>query len=311
MTTPAPAGPDMSLVDTVELADGVYAHVQLPGGWCVSNAGVITGGDGAVVVDTLATERRARRLRAGVDTVAPGPHRVVVNTHHHGDHVFGNHVFGEGVPIIAHENARREMTETGLALTGLWPEVDWGDVRVTPPSITFTDRLTVHIGHRRAELVHLGPAHTTNDVVVWLPEERILFAGDLVLSGAAPFTLMGSVAGSLSVLTRLREFGAETVVCGHGPLAGPEVIDETVHYLRWIQRLAADGAARGLTPLELARTSGNGGFGHLLDGERVVANLHRAYAELEGGPLGRPLDVVGIFGEMVEYNDGRLPTCLA
>ncbi|WP_306365002.1 MBL fold metallo-hydrolase [Nocardia sp. CC227C] len=298
-------------VGLAELAEGVHAYIQLPGGWCMSNAGVITGGDGALVVDTLATESRARRLRAAVDAVAPGKLRTIVNTHHHGDHIFGNHVFGPTATIIAHENALREITKTGLALTGMWPDVDWGDVRITPPSLTFTDRLTVRLGRRTAELIHLGPAHTTNDVVVWLAEERIMFAGDLVMSGATPFMLMGSVAGSLTALGRLREFGARQLVCGHGPVTGPEVIDETVEYLEWIQGLAANGVRRGLTPLELAHEAGDGGFGHLIDGERIVGNLHRAYAELESGPLGRSLDVVGIFTEMVEYNDGRLPTCLA
>ncbi|QFZ18802.1 MBL fold metallo-hydrolase [Saccharothrix syringae] len=295
----------------VEVAEDVYAYTQLPGGWCVSNAGVVAGSDGVLVVDTLATEHRARRLRAAVDGLRAGPRRTVVNTHHHGDHNFGNRVFGPGAAIVAHEAARTEMAATGLALTGLWPDVAWGEVAVTLPTTTFADRLTVHVGGRAVRLLHVGPAHTTNDVVAWLPEDRVLFAGDVVLSGATPFSLMGSVAGTLAAIERLRDLGARTVVCGHGPVAGPEVFDENAAYLRWVQRLAADGVAAGLRPLEVAAEAGPGEFGHLLDPERVVGNLHRAYAEVEGGPLGRPLDVVSVFGEMVAHNDGRLPTCLA
>jgi cyclase len=67
----------------------------------------------------------------------------------------------------------------------------------------------------------------------------------------------------------------------------------------------------GLSPLQVARDTGPGAFAHLIDRERIVGNLHRAYAELEGGDLGRPLDVVKIFGEMIEYNGGALPECLA
>lgn len=295
----------------VEVAEGVYGYIQLPGGWCVSNAGVIAGPDGALVIDTLATESRAKRLTAAVDALRPGPARTLVNTHHHGDHNFGNHVFGPSALVIGHERARTEMAETGLALTMLWPGLEWGDVRVTLPSVTFTDRLTVHIGQRRAELIHVGPAHTTNDVVVWLPDDEVLFTGDVVLSQATPFTLMGSVRGSLAAVQALSQLGARTVVCGHGPVAGPEVFEQTLAYLRWIEWLAAEGSSCGRTPLELAREADLGEFGDLLDPERIVGNLHRAYAELDSAEQGRPLDVLSIFGEMVAYNNGRLPTCLA
>ncbi|MEU7587823.1 MBL fold metallo-hydrolase [Micromonospora sp. NPDC049230] len=293
----------------VEIADGVFAYLQLPGGWCVSNAGAVSGPETLMVVDTLATEQRARRLHTALSGIG-GPRRLVVNTHHHGDHNFGNHVF-DTATVVAHEQARVEMAETGLALTGLWPDVSWGDVRVTLPTLTFRDRATVHLGDRVAELVHVGPAHTTNDVLVWLPDTRVLFAGDVLLSGAAPFNLMGSVSGAVTALQRIRELDPRVIVCGHGPLAGPEVIDENLAYLRWIQQLAEEGAALGMSPLETALSADRSAFDHLLDPERIVGNLHRAYAELTDGPLGRPLDVVSVFGEMVAFNDGRLPACFA
>ncbi|GAB1644471.1 MBL fold metallo-hydrolase [Krasilnikovia sp. MM14-A1259] len=293
----------------VEVADGVFAYLQLPGGWCVSNAGVVAGADTLMVVDTLATEVRARRLHDAVAGLG-GPRRIVVNTHHHGDHNFGNHVF-DTATVVAHERARTEMAGTGLALTGLWPDVEWGDVRVTLPTLTFRDRITVHVGDRVAELIHVGPAHTTNDVVVWLPQERVLFAGDVVLSGATPFNLMGSVGGALEALDGLRHLRPRTIVCGHGPLAGPEAIDENVAYLRWIQRLAADGTAQGMSPLEVARAADRSDFAHLIDPERLVGNLHRAYAEAAGGAPGCPLDVLPVFDEMVAFNGGRQPACFA
>lgn len=298
-----------------EIADGVYAYLQLPGGWCLSNSGIVVSPEGAVVIDTLATESRNRRLVAAVDGLAAGARRTVVNTHFHGDHHFGNHLFGPQATIIAHERARVEMDEAGLALTRLWPDVEWGDVRVTLPTVTFTDRLQLHIGNRAAELIHLGPAHTTNDAVVWLPQDRILFAGDIVLSGATPFNLMGSVAGALQVIHRLAEFGATTVVCGHGPLTGPEVFEQTIAYLTWVQRLAAEGSAEGIGPLEVARRAELGEFAGLIDSERLVGNLYRAYAELGAAPhegeFGVPLDVMAAFDDMVRYNDGQVPECLA
>jgi cyclase len=290
----------------VEVNDGVFGYVQEPGGWCVSNSGLVGGPDGMLVIDTLATESRAGRLREAVDRLATGPGRTLVNTHSHGDHTFGNHHYGPGVTIVAHAGARSEMAETGTALTALWPEVDWGDVRVTLPTVTFEDRLTLYLGERRVELISVAPAHTGHDVVVWLPAERALFAGDVVMSEATPFCLFGSVSGMLAAIERLRALEPATVVCGHGPIAGPEVFDVNAAYLRWIQELAAEGKAAGLTPLEAATKADLGAYADLLDAERLVGNLHRAYTDTP-----ERLDPTEIFNEMVAYNGGRLPTCLA
>ncbi|MEW2087330.1 MBL fold metallo-hydrolase [Streptomyces sp. NPDC005283] len=294
-----------------EIADGVHAYEQPDGGWCLNNAGLVVGADGqSMLVDTVATEQRARHLRDEVLRRNPLPPRTVVNTHFHGDHTFGNQFFPEAL-VVAHERTRTEMSAAGLGLTGLWPGVCWGDLELTLPHITFGDRMTLYVGGVRAELVHIGPAaHTTNDTVVWLPEQRVLFTGDLVMSGAMPFCLMGSVSGSVRAMKRLRGFDAVTVVPGHGPVGGPELIDSTEAYFRWLGELAADGRAAGLTPLALARELAPGPYDGLLDSERLVPNLHRAYAELDGAAPGDPLDVGALFGEMTEYHGG-LPACHA
>jgi cyclase len=317
--SPAPAGPHPQADRRPylrEVADGVYAYVQPPGGWNVSNAGIILGPDRVAVVDTTATEARARALREHIRTLTSRPVRLVVNTHFHGDHTFGNGVVGAEAVIVAHELAREEMIATGTALTRLWPRVNWGEVEPTPPQLTYRDGLTLWIGERRAELIHVGPAHSTNDTAVWLPEERVLFAGDVLMSGCTPFVLMGSVAGSLAAIERLRALEPGIVVGGHGAVSGPEVLDQTADYLRWLGALAEQAAAAGAGPLEAARQAELGPYAHWQEPERIVGNLHRAFAELataEGGApaLGAPLDVVGIFGELVEYNGGRLPECYA
>ncbi|MER7466253.1 MBL fold metallo-hydrolase [Streptomyces sp. NPDC097981] len=311
--TLTPSAPTTTAADaaTTEIADGVYAYVQGDGGWCLNNAGLVTGGNGqSLLVDTVATERRARNLREQVLRLVPEPPRALVNTHFHGDHTFGNHLFPEAV-VIAHEQTRTMMDLAGLHLTGLWPDVCWGDLELRLPDVTYRDSLTLHIGGVRAELLHLGPAaHTTNDTAVWLPEQRVLFAGDLVMSNAAPFCLMGSVSGSLAAMERLRALGAQTVVPGHGPVGGPELIDANEAYFRWIAGLAEGGVAAGLTPLEVAAEAGESPFADLLDAERLVPNLHRAYAELAGAAPGAPLDVGALFQEMAEFNGG-LPACHA
>jgi cyclase len=298
-TEPGATEPRTSEVRTVEVADGVFAYLQLDGGWCLNNAGIITGGDRTVLVDTAATIARAEALRATVDRLGGGRQLTIVNTHHHGDHCFGNGVFDPAATIIAHDRTSPELAEGGLGLCGLWPAVDWGEIRLRLPDVTYSDTLTLHTGGHEVRLIHPGPAHTTNDTVVLLPSERVLFAGDLVWNGVTPFVLMGSVAGSIEAIGRLRELPVSTVVPGHGPVGGLELLDQTVAYLAWVQEVAAAGHGAGLAPLA-----------ELIDAERLAGNLVRAYAELAGGPLGAPVDVLSAFQQMIDFHGG-LPACLA
>ena len=294
-----------------ELADGVFAYVQPDGGWCVNNSGFVVNGPTSMLVDTAATESRTRRLRDTIRPLAPGGPNLLVNTHHHGDHHFGNGQFAPSATIVAHEQARVEMAEAGLGLRHLWPDVEWGDTPLTLPTVTFRDTLTVHAGDLRVELIHVGPAHTTNDVVVWIPQHRVLFAGDVVMSGTTPFCLMGSVEGALRAISRLRDLDPAVVVPGHGPVGGSELFDADEDYLRWVQHLVAEGVRAGWTPLQTARAADTGRFAHLLDAERIVGNLHRGFAEATtGAHLGGPIDLLAGFQEMVGFH-GRLPDCHA
>ena len=195
-------------------------------------------------------------------------------------------------------------------MCGIWPDVDWGEPELTLPDTTFTDRLTLRLGELTVELSRVGPAHTASDVVAWVPRRGVLFTGDVAWSGVTPYVLMGSVEGSLRALAELRGLGPEIVVPGHGPAGGPEVLDATEAYLRWLRRLAEDGRREGRTVLETAKHADLGPFAALVDAERLVGNLHRAYAELDGLAPGERLDVAASLREMAEFNGG-LPHCAA
>jgi cyclase len=134
-----------------------------------------------------------------------------------------------------------------------------------------------------------------------------------VFNGGTPFLLMGSVAGCVEALEQVvLGLGARTVVPGHGPVfEGTAPIEATLDYLGFVLELAAEGRAAGLAPLEAAREADLGRFADWPDAERLVGNLHRAYAELAGTPRGGPIDVGGALADMVAYNGGRRLTCLA
>lgn len=295
-----------------ELAPGVFAYVQEDGSWFINTTGFVTGTRTTVAIDSCATEARTRELISTIRSTADQPITTLVNTHHHADHTNGNHLFGDAV-VVAHQRCRTEMRAIDHRRTRrTFGDVAWGDITPAPPSVTFADRMTVWSDEREIRLHAIGPAaHTTNDVVVWLPAERVLFAGDLVMNGVTPFVLQGSVSGSLAAVDLLRAFDADVIVPGHGPVGDPSMLDDTAAYLSWLQSVAEDGWRAGLTPLEAARETELGAFAELADPERLVGNLHRAYKELAGAPPGGPLDLAAAMADMVAFNGGRPLTCKA
>jgi cyclase len=244
-------------------------------------------------------------------TASDKPIRTLVNTHHHGDHTHGNYVFLPAATIIGHQLCREEVIATQLGTRGMFPGVDWGEIIVAPPVVTFEERLDLYVDNLKVELIFVGPAHTTNDIVAWIPERKVLFAGDIVFNEGTPFAMMGSVAGWLEALDRIKGLGIETIVPGHGPVCGPAVLDEVGDYLRLVQEAAKKGAGASIGPLETARQMDLGRFAGLLDSERLVGNLHRAFSELRGEPRGAALNLGAIVPEMVQYNGGKMPRCLA
>ncbi len=295
-----------------EVAPNVYAFVQPDGTWWINNAGFIVGDEGVTLIDTCATEARTKGLLASISTVTDAPIRHVVNTHHHGDHTHGNYLTAPAT-IIGHRRCREAMEATRINhYTSAFVQPDWGHLDFVMPTVTFEDRLDVWTGDIVAELHYIGrPAHTTNDVVVWLPEQRVLFTGDLVFHQGTPFVVMGSVSGSLKSVDRLRAFNARVVVPGHGPVCGPEVFDDIERYFEFIQTTAAAAVEQGKTAYDAAMAADLAPFASLTDSERLVGNLHRALAELNGLPEGGPLDIGAAIADMVRLNNGQLMRCCA
>jgi cyclase len=303
----------------VEVADGTYAWIQPDWTWWLNNAGAVAWSDGALVVDTCATEARTRRFLDALDGATGGlPVRYAVNTHEHGDHTYGNSLLPDEVVLIGHEAMRDRLLRDRLLDRGAvhWaPVPDWGGVTRRVPGVTVGSSLCVHAGDRRIDVVHPGgPAHTAGDLAVWLPGDRVLFAGDLLFVGLTPLVFGGSVEGALRALDWMAAFGPEVVVPGHGPVTAaadlPAVLAEHERYYRLVLGLAADGRREGIGPLELARGADIGPFTDWPDAERLVLNLHRAYADADGVPL----DMAAALDDAIAWNGGPLTThvcCLA
>jgi cyclase len=305
------AGPDAAHLS--ELLPGVYAWEQPDGSWWVNNAGVVVDGGSALIIDTCATADRTRRFLDAVDAATGGATiRMAVNTHHHGDHTYGNCLLPDTTVLFGHPRMREELRDDPIidGCPPLWePVPDWGPVQRRLPDVTVDAAQTLYVGERRVELRHPGgPAHTVGDLVAWLPDQAVLFTGDLVFAGVTPLVFMGSVSGALETVDWLESFEPRFLVPGHGPvLTGedlPRVLEEQRRYYRFILDLAEKGIAQGRTPLQVAQEASLGEFAAWPDSERIVLNLHRVYADHEV----RDIDLFAAFGDALTWLGGPMHT---
>jgi cyclase len=310
-THPHPATA-IAAAHTDEVSDGIYAYIQPDGSWWINNTGFLVGRRGVISIDACSTERRTRAYIDAIAAVTDRPVRTLINTHHHGDHTFGNYLFGAAT-IVAHEGVRQSVLNWGAPRSApYWTDVDWGHIELAPPFLTYHDGVTVYVDDLACQVSYIGtPAHTTNDSVIWIPDRKLLFSGDLLFNGGTPFLLQGSISGALQAADTIRSLGAETIVPGHGEVCGPEVVDQVCGYLRFVQDVARRGHESGLAPLDAARQTDLGDYRDLLDAERIVGNLYRAYAELDGGEPGGQIDAAAALADMVSYNGGKPLSCYA
>ncbi len=246
----------MNTPDTfTQLSERVWAYLQPNQGWCVSNAGVIAGSHTALIVDTLATERRTREFLSKVTEVIPPDVEITaVNTHAHGDHTFGNCLLPADCSIYGTAETVSEMKTVGLGLQQLWPQVDWGDIAVVTPNRIISEPTIVDLGGGVQVVLRPEPhSHTAGDVSVWYPDDRILFAGDLIMNQVTPFFLFGDVKKGSEVITALGRLDPTVLVAGHGPLGDPQtMISSNIQYCDWIQEQASRAAHAGVSIEELA-----------------------------------------------------------
>ncbi|WP_028659923.1 MBL fold metallo-hydrolase [Nocardioides insulae] len=296
-----------------ELVPGVHAWVQPDGSWWVNNAGLVRGRDAALVVDTCATARRTELfLAAAADAAGGTPIRWALNTHQHGDHTYGNSLLPASTTIIGHTLMRAGLSEDPVidGCPPFWdPVPDWGPVVRRLPDLAVEGAVVVHLGELDVHLLHPGgPAHTPGDLVAWLPDRRVLFTGDLLFSGLTPLVFMGSVTGAMRALDWIAAFDPAVVVPGHGPVVEATglggVLAEHRRYYGFVAATAERGLAAGLSPLEAARTADLGEFAGWADSERLVLNLHRAYADHHGTDL----DVIAAFTDATAWLGGPMHT---
>ena len=234
--------------ETQELAHGVFAYVQAGGGMCIANAGLIAAPDGVTAIDALFTPAMTHALLDEAQRVAAKPVTRLLNTHHHIDHTLGNALFPAATTILAHARAKAEMERVGLGMLGhiaevaphFRAEVEGATARL--PDATFDGaEMELAVGQHRVRLIHLGTGHTRGDGLVFLPEEKILYAGDMAFFYVSPLAFEGHIGNWIKLGERIiDEIDADVIVPGHGPVGGKQDLRLMLDYFV----LLRDGARK-------------------------------------------------------------------
>jgi glyoxylase-like metal-dependent hydrolase (beta-lactamase superfamily II) len=307
----------------VQVGERTYAFLQPDGGWGWSNAGLVVGNNEAVLIDTFFDLAKTRELLDAVRTVTDLPIRKVVNTHHNGDHCFGNQLV-EGATVIGHFRCRAEMLTSAspallASLTTASPSqngavgylkrafapFDFDGIEIVPPTVTFEDRLWLHPGGTSIRLEYFGPCHTLGDIVAYVPDERVLFAGDIAFIGSTPLVWEGSILNWIETIGRINTLKPRVIVPGHGPVTDMEGLRSMAAYLGHVVAQGAELKDKGLTPQQASLEMDVGAYEHWTDPERLVLNLMRLWLELDGQRPSTRIDAITGFDAMAELRSVR------
>jgi glyoxylase-like metal-dependent hydrolase (beta-lactamase superfamily II) len=228
----------------------------------ISNAAFVITPAGVVVIDALGSSVLAERLAQEIRKITPKPITHVIVTHYHADHIYGLQTFkAMGARIIAHRAAKEYLhSETAqLRLIAsreeLAPWVD-EDTRLVEADEWVDRDKTLNVGGVDFQLKLVGPSHTPEDLVVYLPKDRVLFAGDMVFRSRIPYVGKADSQHWIKALDALLAFDAAVIVPGHGPLSHEAGKDMrlTRDYLAYLRAVMGD-AAKNLDPFEEAYTA--------------------------------------------------------
>jgi glyoxylase-like metal-dependent hydrolase (beta-lactamase superfamily II) len=247
------------------LADGVYAVLGDTGRGSEGrpNAGFIVTGAGVVVIDALASPQQGKALLRTIRRVTRQPVRWLVLTHHHPDHHFGAIVFRKaGARVIAHPDTRVLAAEAGPdALVADWVRVMGleamrGFEFANVPDRPVTGSDTLRLGGRTLVITHPGAGHSAGDLMVWLPKERVLFTGDLLIEDGVTMVVDGSARALEHGLGKIDSLAPRIAVPGHGaiPARPTELVARTRAYITGLQADMRAAVEKGVPMLRALAT---------------------------------------------------------
>lgn len=305
-----------------EIAPGVHAWLVPNGSWGESNAGLVRGENGSLLVDTLWDVPKTQGMLDAMRPVLGGNlPETLVNTHADGDHFWGNQLLPEADSITS-DKALAEMQHhkpatmlafgrlgrvlsflpiakarrAGRYFQAMCAPYAFAGVTHTPAKRSFSGTLDLDVGGRLVRLIEVGPAHTQGDLIVHVPDAGVVFVGDILFIGSTPVMWAGPVANWLKALDVIQELEAETIVPGHGPLTDKDGVETVRAYWTFMAAAAREHFDAGTSAVEAAKSivTGDGfrsqAFAQWDSPERVMTNVHVLYREFSGNTA--PMNVV-------------------
>jgi cyclase len=199
----------------------VADHIYVVKGGSGANTGFYVGEKGVLVIDAKMTAESAKEMIEEIKKLTLKPVTSMVLTHSDGDHVNGLAGFPSGLEIISHAQTKKDMEEA-------FKDPKLEALRPYLPNKTLTEKMDVRMGRERIHLLHFGPAHTSGDVVIFFPAEKVAFVGDLVFIGRDPLIHRqkgGTSLGLVKTLHALLELPADRYVPGHGDVVSKSDIE--------------------------------------------------------------------------------------
>ena len=253
---PPPLHPEGIVLETRELAPGVYALVSNKPP--TDNSGFVVGDKGVLVIDAHINGDMARQIQARVREVTDKPILYLVNTNYHGDHTFGNYAFPEDTRIVAHRLTAERMKDFEHEKILMLAAVDndatiLRETRLRLPDITFEKTMRINLGGRVVEPHHFGSGNTPGDTVVYVPEAKAAWTGNLVFGeGTIPFLIEGGAVDYLATLARFAQgVDARTIIPGHAFPTTGTILGSYFAYLNDLVHTVRGARLQGQTLEEL------------------------------------------------------------
>ena len=198
----------------------------------------------------MISAREAKKFIRDIRAVSAKPIKYVVNTHMHLDHTFGNCEFVMlGATIVASADGKQEMKPyAGAALKNVsaygLSEKDMEGTELCYPSITFEMKMEIDLGDRTVELVHPGRSHTEGSILIFVPDQKELYAGDILFTNYHPNLIYADIDGWVKALDFILAMDAAAIVPGHGPVSGKKDVEDMKNYLVLFDKKAKELTAK-------------------------------------------------------------------
>jgi len=268
------------------LTDAVYGFIGHDGD---PNHGFVITEKGVVVIDN--DIRFLGPFMEALRSTTPKEIKFLINTHHAFDHASANQLFAEkGVPIIASAACREHMAAVGeekfAEMRAREERVREGakGIAVVLPDITFDERLSLHLGAHLLELIFVGHCHSPGDIIIYLPREKIVFVGDLLLYKCHPNVRQGNIDNWCRALELIYELPVETIVPGHGGIIpGKEECLVVKEYFIKVRSKIEEEARRGKRGEDIKREFSLPEYGDWGKTRWLTATIEKVYREYKGG----------------------------